>query len=234
MVIGCLAALIALCAVLAGPGEPRHKGRPLSEWLGIYYESIYGAPGRQASQDTEQRRLAAAAIRAIGTNGLPRLLELIRYDPSPWHQPVLRALPVRIANSRPVRTVAYRGYNRAAAASLGFRILGSNAVSVIPELTTMMNDPSHPETAIRAISVLSYLGAPAFEVLKDRLADTNQPFRENITLLIGLNTTKCVGTNTCLPYIKAVMDDPDPKVRAAASRAMTRLTGRQTAIPSPQ
>lgn len=198
--------------------EPRYQGRSLSEWLMIYYESD------RANADRAQRPVAAAAVRAIGTNALPCLLGWIRFETPSWHRGLARVMPIRIGNSRPARATVYRGFHQAEAARLGFRLLGTNALDAIPALSLMMQDAAHPETASRAIEVLSRLGPPAFELMTGSLADTNQPFRESIALLMGLNTASFVGTNVCLPPLRAALNDPSPKVRTAASNMLARLT----------
>lgn len=167
--VGGLVTLVVLAATLAVPKGPRYNGRPLAEWLTIYYESD------RPNRDRAQRPVAAAAIRTIGTNALPRLLEWLRYEAPPWHRDVARVLPRRIGNSRLARATAYRGYHRAEAAQAGLQLLGSNIVSVIPELTAMMQDTSHPQTAIRAMSVLNRLGSEVSSLPGTNPHNTNQP-----------------------------------------------------------
>ncbi len=93
----------------------------------------------------------------------------------------------------------------------------------------MMNDNTHPERASRATLALGSLGPQAFEVLAARLADTNQPDREHLALIIGRYTAAFVGTNTWLVPLRTAVNDPDPNVRAAASGMVLRLTASQTA-----
>lgn len=194
----------------------------------IYYESDW------ANHDSAERTVAAAAIRAIGTNAVPCLLEWSRNETPGWHRNLARVLPRRIGNSRLARATVYRGYHRAEAARFGFLLLGTNTVGAIPELSSMMMDPSRPETATRAIEVLSCLGPEGFRVLARALADTKQPFRGTIATCIAFNSAHYLGTNTCLAPLRAAMDDPDPTLRAGASNLVTRLTPRQAGDSPPQ
>ncbi len=66
--IVCLVAVPSVCS-----GEPGYKGRPLSEWLLLLKE-------RHAFEMIDEAD-AQAAIRQIGTNGIPTLLDLLNvYD----------------------------------------------------------------------------------------------------------------------------------------------------------
>src|SRR5947207_12947583 len=70
-------ALAALAVTLALPTErqPEYGGRKLEEWLKLYAES------RSSFTDGQE---AAEAVRHIGTNALPWLLEWTDYEPSGW------------------------------------------------------------------------------------------------------------------------------------------------------
>jgi HEAT repeat protein len=56
------------------------------------------------------------------------------------------------------------------------------------------------------------------------LADTNHVYRDRVAMSLGFFMAHDVGTNACLPPLIAALDDPDPQVRSAASRALRRLT----------
>ena len=63
----------ALSLLWRKPSEPVYQGRKLSAWC------------IQLSQSSsaEERTTAAEAIRQIGTNAFPQLLQWISYDPNP-------------------------------------------------------------------------------------------------------------------------------------------------------
>lgn len=89
--------------------EPSYHGRSLSKWLITYYER--DRPHDDA--DRGQALLAAGAIRAIGTNAVPLLLDWIRNETTTWHRAIARALPARLGNSRVARATVFRGFLRA-------------------------------------------------------------------------------------------------------------------------
>lgn len=218
LIAACLLLALTPFGLLARDSEPRYHGRSLSKWLVLYWS-------RAGTQDSPEDKQAEQAIRAIGTNALPYLLRWIQHEPPSWHRAARVTLPESVSESAPARLlVDGPGYERAGGAMLAFIILGTNATSSIPYLVTMIKDTNHPRTAARALAALSCLGAPAFPHMSAALADTNQIHRVRIALNLGFFMARDVGTNVCLPPLKAVLNDPDPEVRAAASRALSRLT----------
>jgi len=218
VVVASLAALVALVAFVAfrtrhdePSAEPSQNGRSLSEWLASYEAELEG--GRDPSRLDEVVR----AVQAIGPKALPFLLEWIQYEP-PY------ALPMLPPDENPIHFLTWRAERRGDEAVRGFEFLSSNAVACIPELKSMMRDKARPNAALRATAALSMMGAPAFSHLAAALADTNQPFRERICYWMAGYMVPAVGTNTCLPHLRAAMEDRDPQVRQAASKMVKRLT----------
>jgi HEAT repeat protein len=214
-----LAACLLLAAALAGllipDSEPRYHGRSLSKWLALY------SPTRDPSDFDE----AEKAIRAIGTNALPYLLKWIRQEPPFWQRAAFNTFPTSIRGSPQARALLYGpGSERAAAALAALCLLGTNAAAAIPELAAMMKDTAHPWTALRAMTAISYLGAPAFPHMTAALSTTNYPYRVAAAFYLAQSMAPLVGTNACLPPLIAALNDPDPQVRTAASIALGYLT----------
>jgi hypothetical protein len=229
IVLACLAAVAGVLALFTRDNGPRYQGRSLSEWLMIHCESD------RPNRDPAQRPVAASAIRAIGTNALPQLLEWICYETPSWHSNVTRALPRRLAlrlgNSRAARATLYRGYHRAAAAEMGFRLIETNAVSAIPHLQTLLRDRSKPRTALRAMIVLTQLGAPGFDVLRAAALDTTQPYRDTILAAMASAPLRDTVTNDCLDTLGMLTADPDPAIRTSASNLIRYLKGGTNSAP---
>jgi HEAT repeat protein len=118
------------------------------------------------------------------------------------------------------------GLDLATGAALTFSELGTNAACAIPALQVLIKDSTRPRTAGRAISVLSNLGSPARDALLGALSDTNHPYRDLIVTYsaVFMSLAPDTGTNAILPHLQAVLDDPDPAVRLAASRQLNRLS----------
>src|SRR4051812_45191211 len=97
--------------------EPEYQGKKLSAWLDVYC-STNATP-------VLLRDEASAAVRAIGTNGVPWLLRWMRFEHRSW-PPELTRFFVRGQNGR--------GAWRAYLAVNGFGILGREANGAVPDL----------------------------------------------------------------------------------------------------
>jgi HEAT repeat protein len=60
---------------------------------------------------------------------------------------------------------------------LAFEPLGTNAVGAIPELTALMRNTNAPETAVRAIDALRWIGTNSLPALLSAAEDRRLPFR---------------------------------------------------------
>jgi hypothetical protein len=121
------------------PREPRYHGTPYTDWL-----QIAAQPADKVSP--EQARLTQAALLAIGTNALPTLLRMLRYEKSPLRTWLELQLRYRLGWS-PGRP----RLNYAEMATGGFRVLGSDARGAIPELVAMLNKPDTASGAAEAL-----------------------------------------------------------------------------------
>jgi hypothetical protein len=224
--IGSMAAVGGLLSVLhLGKRESMYQGQSVSGWLTVYRES------QRTNGDTAQRELAVAAIKAMGTNAFPVLLRHIAYETPSWLTFVGRRLPgpiaMRIFKSRFVRASVFTKVELEEAAREILPELGTNALSTMPKLTMMMQDGNHPQVAIRAAHLLSRMGLQGFHMLVSALDRTNQPFRAEIVNALAIGSAPVVGTNLCLPRIKAALEDQDPIVRIVATNSVAYLTKTQ-------
>lgn len=229
--IGCTAAVAALLGLLLlGGRQQLYHGRSVSEWFELYCES-------ERAGDTPQSEVAAAAVKATATNALPLLVRYIQYETPSWVRPAGR-LPAPIAKgvlgSSPTRVTVAGKSERAEFALTLLLQLGTNAVGILPELTTLIHDRNRPETARRAIYALSRMGPEGFQTLVSALGATNQPFREMVLNFIAIGSAPVVGTNMCLPAIRAALHDPDPIVRITATNMLAWLTKQQQPTPATQ
>ena len=131
--------------------EPVYNGKALSEWL---------VTMKTNSTDAE-------AIRQIGTNGLPTLLNIISVEE--WdRQKVLGRLKSKdfreAAGNKNVPTMVFRRF-----AVDGFGILGTNAEPAIPELKRLLY--ASPECRPEVASALVRIGPKGFAVLTNAITD---------------------------------------------------------------
>lgn len=161
-------ALFCLSAVQpAKAAEPTYNGKPLSEWLfeldlsPSVYESIYHPqPGEPSPAD---------AVRQIGTNGIPTLLDILgATELSKGH--VLGKLKSKAFrekfHNKNVPTEDLRD-----TAVQGFGILGTNAMSAIPQISKLLQKP---ETSYSAAEALTDLGPEGFAVLTNTMNNNKE------------------------------------------------------------
>ena len=159
----------------ARAGEPSSNGKPLSEWLLALEEGHTGSGERVEASD------AQAAIRQIGTNGIPTLVDLLGvYDDwsakrvlSKLHNKDLTAYFKWDENpdSR-AKNLRKLGLN-------GFSILGTNAESAAPQITKAL---SYSDEAARALTLI---GPKGFSALTNAINDSNSSVRDAIIRALG-------------------------------------------------
>lgn len=115
--------------------EPVYEGKPLSFWL------------TDRVTDLQARRKGGEVMRQIGTNGIPTLLRMTK---------ARRASPLK----RKLLDLAYKqsfiriregpdAFRQHWGAEFGFEILGTNAVSAVPELIKICADWRYSEISGR-------------------------------------------------------------------------------------
>lgn len=204
-------------AILNRNNEPVYHGRRLSEWLSVVSSHAYD---EELSPEMAE---AESAVRNIGTNALPYLLAWIKYEPPVWRVKLGRSLPDRFADSPTIsRLVEGAAQERASVSIFGFRILGTNALSAISELTVLMSDTNSPGASKRAVLALSGLGVEGFEALVSTFSDPHKPNRFRIIFSLRTSAFQ-VGTNRCLPALIKALSDQDQFVRTSATNVLLSI-----------
>jgi hypothetical protein len=165
-------AIVGLIAIAsARAGEPSYNGKPLSEWLLVLEEGHTGS-GKQDAQ---------AAIRQIGTNGIPTLIDLLGvYDErsakkvlSKLHNKDLTAYFKWDENpDSGAKTLRKLGLD-------GFSILGTNAECAVPQITKVL---SYSDEAARALTMI---GPKGFSALTNAMNGSNSSVRDAIIRALG-------------------------------------------------
>jgi HEAT repeat protein len=208
---------IAVWAAAACPlfaDEPRYDGKTLSEWL----ETKTYLPGTK-EVDPAREAQVKVAVRAIGTNALPYLLDWLAADET-----------------------RFRG-------SLGFSILGKAAAPAIPALSSMLtgtNDDTAPRAAmalesmgapgravlrdaftsrylvvpnaavIAMVDDLRAIVQPALPLLTRDLDSKNAYFRWRAAVIFS----EIRGQSTLVPKFVNLLNDPEPGIRCAALQVL--------------
>jgi hypothetical protein len=128
------ALLAALARQVLRPHQPTYQGKTFNTWLDQYSNST-----TLKSRDTAQ-----AAIQKIGTNAVPILLKMIR-----THDSAFECTSIKLLRKQSVIPLHWRTDTEChTQACLGFRLLGLNAKSAVPDLTDLIT--TAPDPAIRA------------------------------------------------------------------------------------
>jgi hypothetical protein len=192
--------------------EPKYAGRYLSQWL-----TAYRYPARATPETVD-------AVRHIGTNALPCLLNWIQYVEPRWRRRLGEFWP-----GRPVwikRLLLGTDFERAYASLNGFAILGSDGRVAIPQLERLARYPKSGDNRELALYALGSIGQDGLVVLTSALAhcsSTNRCHRER--LLVAIADAHHLGTDITLavPEILRCMGDSDePSAISAKELLLTR------------
>jgi hypothetical protein len=224
-----LSATILAVALWRTEREPTYDGWTLSEWLLAY---AYASPHGETA-DSEDAQEAIHAIRQIGTNALPYLLEWTTYRFPAWrarltgavdkvyrmkYDPVLPMLPHELPWT--YRVAIGKGQSRLMLANYGFLALGSDASPAVPELTRRLRsgDPY-------AASALAAIGMEGLPGLMAVLVDPEAPERANAAYCVGRLSRFGTNVSPAVPLLANCITDNDPWVAhgAAASLGMLLL-----------
>jgi len=192
LALGIVWALTSLTALAA---EPSYDGKPLSEWL-------LNPEGRVGTDE---------AILHIGTNGIPTLLRLLGATESNRRR-VIKSLDYDLLK----KAEEGRGVSAQTLRDLGvdgFRLLGTNAVSALNEITGLFYGD---ETRPQAGAVLTFIGPKGFSVL------TNALDREGQTddVILALSQCQDGDRKTISRLLVHALDNPAATIRGNAAGAL--------------
>jgi hypothetical protein len=216
-VLGCLAAVLAVAALLRHDQEPSYRGRSFSQWCKLLAESAQ-AEGRQ----TESQE-AIHAIRQIGTNALPFLMRSLHDSPFSLK---LRALADRLPgglSQSPILRFTFAGERVEPTAV--FRILGPQASPAVPELTALMRATNRPDIASEAAACLAAIGPGGVPPLVEALRNPQLPCCRYAAFEFSNTDPAAFGTNSAqaVPVLAQRAADGDPELARLAIRALGRI-----------
>jgi len=225
LLIGALAVLAIIQWLNAAPVEPSYQGRTLTSWLENHVPNSsanprYGSPGwRQANE----------ALRQIGTNAIPTLLEMIGdKDPPPF---LLKLL--LLAQRKGWISTRYRYARlRNEEAAYAFEVLTTNAAPAVPGLIRIYERNVSTLSQECAAEALGHIGRPAaaaVPVLMKNFTHTNRSVRFR-----AVSAVMFMGgdPNVLVPALRNALKDSDVSVRWNALIGLSQFgTQSRAAVP---
>jgi hypothetical protein len=202
--------LVVIGGILAGqavnallPHEPVYQGRRLSAWL----EDL------DPVQPKEVRARARDAIRQIGTNAVPMLMDWFRARDS-W----LKIRLIELANKQRLVKIHFTSApDRSRRAYRACRILGPRAKPAIPGLIELLSDT---RTTPTAGNVLVLFGADAIGPLTQALTNQSINIRYSAACLLGLFRA---GAVAAVPALIQSLKDADYRMRLVAALSLDEI-----------
>jgi hypothetical protein len=164
---------------------------------------------------------AGAAIRKIGTNAVPYLVEWMAYQRPYWKRElygrVAKLLPSSIASS----LTKDRRKELANACVTAFPVLGADANAFIPPLVQLMNAPSKRDSSAFAAALgLMWLGPNGQVALVAGMTNRHTVVRDFVAHYFEGGGDFHHRT---LPALMELLHYPDPMVRTRATNAVRRI-----------
>jgi hypothetical protein len=173
--------LASLCFVTVQPvsaSEPAYKGQPLSEWLLVL--KLQQLSGNHKDEIPDGMEQPEDAIRQMGTNAIPALLDILGATEGNKSR-VLGKFKSRKFRAQFLRRDTDLNDLRGVAVD-AFGLLGTNAVSAIPQINKLFRDG---ETCSEAGQTLGELGPEGIATLTNGLSDENTDIRGMTIWIIG-------------------------------------------------
>jgi hypothetical protein len=191
--------------------EPAVDGKPLGDWLREGREEwVSDSQSHKAHVESDADR----AVRKIGTRAIPTLLAKLRAKDLAWWDAAAEWVDDNLDVSLPTRP--HEAENERFDAMYGFRVLGTQAVVAIPELTRMLYQTNFSYQAGQA---LGHIGRDATPVIRAALTGGNS--RVQFGALSSTYWSRDIGSNV-LPEMKALLKSQDERT---AALAVLRLRG---------
>ena len=208
-----LAVAVVAVVVLAGLPvlfirEPVHEGRRLTAWL----RDLETGPGGVADKSDR----AGKAVKHIGTNAIPHLLEMLRAEDPDWKVTAVEWL--REKCDLDFTSSLAREQRRWAV--MGFKALGREASAAVPALRSIVAEPQ-AEIAAGALEAMCGIGGPQVEAtLLEALRSTN--LLVHLEALSSLASFRSRGAEA-VPALLRDLESNESLIRQQAARALGEI-----------
>src|ERR1051325_6601194 len=205
-----LAVTVVILAVLFWSAnakrEPIYEGRKLTSWLTHHVPSSEADP----PYGTPAWEKADAALRHIGTNAIPTLLNMIEAKDPPRLLLTARDWAGRRGF---IRAEYHYAYQRHEEAEYAFSVLGTNAASAVPELIRIYERNVSTRSKRYVAQALADIGAPsepAVPLLMKDFRNADQSVRFHAITAVSTIGGKA---ETVVPALLSILKDTRPEIR---------------------
>ncbi len=160
----------------AAPSEPVYRGKYLHVWIEEWRANEFPTTN-WATHSDKARQEAADAVRAIGADAIPFLLESLRIKQPSIKSRLLKIIPARWHDALHLN---YGPYDSQIPGLDGFAILGPLGAPALPELMKLAQDgnANHRRWAVGALGSLGSAGEPAVPFLIQCLTNSDWQTRQ--------------------------------------------------------
>ena len=191
--------------------EPEYNGVTLTAWCYKWWTS-----------DQPEQDQAALAIREIGTNAVPFLIDKLHHDRDPTSletcfYKLIEGVPGLGTNLQ--ARLADR-HSRDRYTTIAFSILGHQAALATNDLWQLVNESKIERVCDDALTALVYLGDDGFPYVAAAFAKTNLPACTNSLLLLGSQWDPSTNRAALVPQIIRLSSNTNADVAISATSVL--------------
>lgn len=204
-----VAGLAWFCAT-RGPRQPVYEGKTLVLWLRTY------APSSKEARNSPEWKKADEAVRQMGTNCIPILLQMLRARDSQ-----LKLAFIGLARKQHLIKIDFVPADEVnVEASRAFIVLADTAKDAVPDLMKMYNENISTESRMAIVDAMAWNGPSARPAIPLLLgAATNSDARVRANALWALGEIHA-DPELCVPKLIGGLKDSDAWVRVCAAHAL--------------
>ncbi|HLH52035.1 MAG TPA: hypothetical protein VKY92_00240 [Verrucomicrobiae bacterium] len=216
-----------LVATRADP-EPSYEGKPLHYWV-----NCFSVPKNPKSTGREAK--ATEAIRHMGTNAFPTLLQWLCADSTEVRNYLWRRLPLSLRNIKPLGDLVFYSpkMRRAEAASRALVSLRADASPALPSVAELFITTTNFVVRTRCWVILREVGAPSVPVLTaaagDKRCYTNNSLFEILMVLEQIRPP----ATSAVPALTILLQNAEPAKRTWFSNTISHITGQPRTAARP-
>jgi len=163
---------------------------------------------------------SVSQLKALGSNAVPGLVEVLEDQDSNWRGQVWtlapKLLPRRMARALLAKVRSPDSSAVRAAGAKALALLGAQAEAAVPNLLLTLHD-REPYIALEAAAALAQIGKPSIPGLTIALSDTNAVVRHAAAYGLG---EIGLAAEPAVPELIEALQDPDPTVRSSTAYSL--------------